>query len=133
MSQPSLSAAYHEFPSPIKSSSAGFDFHVYWISSSPEHTEHAKQLYARIREEFPELPLGRFWDKPIGPHPTSMFQVNTLNPHQTGALFSWLVVNRGPCDVFVHPNTDDAYRDHAELATWIGKSWPLRLDILKAL
>ena len=27
-----------------------------------------------------------------------MFQVNTLNPHQTGALFAWLVVNRGPCE-----------------------------------
>lgn len=79
-----------------------------------------------------------------------MFEVNTFNPHQTGALFSWLVVNRGPCEyvhtsifqvssltllsvqsVLVHPNTGDAFRDHAELATWIGRSWPLHLDLLK--
>lgn len=33
----------------------------------------------------------------VGPHPTAMFEVNTFTPHQTGALFSWLVVNRGPC------------------------------------
>lgn len=26
-----------------------------------------------------------------------MFEVNTFTPHQTGVLFSWLVVNRGPC------------------------------------
>ena len=26
-----------------------------------------------------------------------MFEVNTFNPHQTGTLFSWLTVNRGPC------------------------------------
>ncbi|KAI9456920.1 DOPA-like domain-containing protein [Boletus coccyginus] len=127
----SLSPAYYEFPAPITSSSAGFDFHVYWISSSSGQTEHARQLYARIGREFPELPLGRFWDRPVGPHPTTMFQVNTLTPHQTGAFFGWLVVNRGPCDVLVHPNTGNAYRDHAELATWIGKPWPLYLDMLR--
>jgi len=57
----------------------------------------------------------KFWDKPVGPHPVAMFevnsrsslipdllfivfsQVNVFNPHQTGTLFSWLAVNRGPC------------------------------------
>ena len=56
----------------------------------------------------------KFWDKPVGmcvrlldglraehfdagPHPTAMFEVNTFSPHQTGVLFTWLVVNRGPC------------------------------------
>ncbi|KAF8414540.1 DOPA-like domain-containing protein, partial [Boletus edulis BED1] len=104
---------------------------VYWISSSPEQTEHARQLHARVAREFPELSLGRFWDKPVGPHPTTMFEVDTHNPHQTGALFSWLVVNRGPCDVLVHPNTGNPYKDHSELATWMGKPWPLYLDMLK--
>ena len=32
-----------------------------------------------------------------GPHPTAMFEVNTFTPHQTGVLFSWLTVHRGPC------------------------------------
>ncbi|KAN0088422.1 DOPA-like domain containing protein [Tylopilus felleus] len=126
-----LSPAYQEFPAPIRSSgsSPGFDFH----GNSPAHAEHARQLYERIKREFPELPLGRFWDKPVGPHPTTMFQINTFNPHQTGAIFSWLVANRGPCDVFVHPNTGNTYKDHAELATWMGKPWPLYLDMLKNL
>lgn len=26
-----------------------------------------------------------------------MFEVNLFTVHQTGAFFSWLVVNRGPC------------------------------------
>lgn len=45
----------------------------------------------------PQLRIYKFWDKPVGPHPVPMFEVNVFNPHQTGMLFSWLVVNRGPC------------------------------------
>jgi len=37
-------------------------------------------------------------DHLAGPHPTAMFEVQTMTPHQTGALFSWLVVNRGPLE-----------------------------------
>jgi aromatic ring-cleaving dioxygenase len=77
-----------------------------------------------------------------------MFEVNVFTPHQTGALFSWLTVNRGPCSsvnpllssmqalkidisVLVHPNTGDAYADHTELMSWMGKPWPLNVEILK--
>lgn len=79
-----------------------------------------------------------------------MFEVNTFTPHQTGALMCWLVVHRGPCSyvpfllhdalftrltryfsVLIHPNTSDSYADHTELATWIGKPWPLHVDFLK--
>lgn len=31
------------------------DHLVYWISSSPAHAEHARQLYERIKREFPEV------------------------------------------------------------------------------
>lgn len=164
-----------------------------------------------------KLRIYKFWEKPVGmcstpwicllpfvtrypelfvrqgPHPTAMFEVNTFNPHQTGAFFSWLTVNRGPCSyvsssisaarlltfiaplssallttselvclsseflllfnildgmatigglsmslfcfvsrsVLIHPNTGDAYKDHTELMTWIGKPWPLLADMLK--
>jgi Dopa 4,5-dioxygenase family len=123
-----------------------------------------------------------------------MFEVNTFTPHQTGALFSFLTVYRGPCswvhsdisplsrvlycgwiaaDIFrllfssrdtpsllfspsalfhhpnnlrvdmrldsashpysvlIHPNTDDAYKDHTELMTWMGTPWPLNASLLK--
>lgn len=33
--------------------------------------------------------------------------------------------------VLIHPNTGDAYKDHTELATWMGKSWPIHTEILK--
>ncbi|KAG2757087.1 dopa 4,5-dioxygenase [Suillus brevipes Sb2] len=60
-----------------------------------------------------------------------MFEVDTVNPHQTGAFFSWLVLHRGPCDVFIHPNFGNLYREHTELSTWMGRKWPLDEDRLK--
>ncbi|KAF8202332.1 DOPA-like domain-containing protein [Pholiota molesta] len=60
-----------------------------------------------------------------------MFEVNTFNPHQTGALFSWLTVHRGPCSVLIHPNTGDAHKDHTELMSWMGRPWPLFDGLLR--
>jgi len=127
----SLSPAYHTFPAPIRSDKNGFDFHVYYTL---DDMEYARQLHERIRREFPEMRIYRLWDRAVGPHPTPMFEVNTFNPHQTGAIFSFLAVYRGPCSVFIHPNTGDAYRDHTELATWMGKPWELKnTEMLKGL
>lgn len=67
----------------------------------------AHELWTRIRHEFPELRIYRVWDKPIGPHPVAMFEVNVFTPAQFGAFVAWLVINRGPLSALVHPNTDD--------------------------
>ena len=61
----------------------------------------------------PELRIYRVWDKPVGPHPVAMFEVNLFTPAQFGAFIPWLVINRGPLSALVHPNTDDEERDHA--------------------
>ncbi|KAA1470295.1 hypothetical protein DENSPDRAFT_817848 [Dentipellis sp. KUC8613] len=125
------SASYDEFPKPIDSSNNGFDFHIYYRIEDEAEAKYARELHERIRREFPELRIYRFWDKPVGPHPTPMFEVNTFNPHQTGTLFSWLTVWRGPCSVLVHPNTGDALKDHTELNSWIGKPLVLKTDMFK--
>ncbi|ETW79054.1 hypothetical protein HETIRDRAFT_478392 [Heterobasidion irregulare TC 32-1] len=127
----SKSAAYDKFPEPIDPSNNGFDFHIYYMQNVESQQKYARELHERIRREFPELRIYKFWEKPVGPHPTAMFEVNTFDPHQTGTLFSWLAVNRGPCSVLIHPNTDNSYRDHTELATWMGTPWPLLTEVLK--
>ncbi|KAG1891916.1 DOPA-like domain-containing protein [Suillus fuscotomentosus] len=115
------SASYDEFPKQFNPSKNGFDFHIYYMPAVAAQAQYAKELHERVRREFPEV--HKFF---LLHHP-----VNTFSPHQTGALFSWLVVNRGPCDILVHPNTGDALRDHTELATWIGKTWPLYEESLR--
>jgi len=123
------SAAYDQFPKPIDSSNNGFDFHIYYMQNVESEAKFARELHERVRREFPELRIYKLLEQPAGPHPTAMFEVDTFDPHQTGTLFSWLVVNRGPCSVLIHPNTGDGYKDHTELMTWIGKPWPLYLDL----
>ena len=70
-------------------------------------TRFAHELWTRIRHEFPELRIYRVWDRPVGPHPIAMFEVNVFTPAQFGAFIAWLVINRGPLSVLVHPNTGD--------------------------
>lgn len=101
------------------------------MQTVPSEAIFARELHERVRREFPELRIYKFWDRPVGPHPTAMFEVNTFTPHQTGAFFSWLTVNRGPCSVLIHPNTNDAYKDHTELMSWMGRPWPLNAEMLK--
>lgn len=69
-----------------------------------------------------------------------MFEVNLFTPAQFGALIPWLVINRGPLSVLVHPNTleivdgkevRDEERDHTQRATWMGERVLLDLSLFK--
>ena len=82
----------------------------------------------------PELRIYRMVNKPIGPHPVAMFEVNLFTPTEFGAFVPWLVINRGPLSALVHPNTDDdPERDHTQRATWLGERLPLDLSIFARL
>ena len=79
----------------------------------------------------PELRIYRIWDRPLGPHPIGMFEVNLFTPEQFGAFIPWLVINRGPLSALIHPNTDEEERDHSQRATWMGQPLPLNLKLFK--
>ncbi|GJN88363.1 hypothetical protein Rhopal_001328-T1 [Rhodotorula paludigena] len=119
---------YRSYPEELDQSNNAFDFHIYYASEA--QTEHARKLHERIRREFPELRVYRFWDRPVGPHPVPMFEVNTFTPAQFGALFGFLVAYRG--DLSIHPNTyESELLDHTIKATWMGEKYPLILDPLR--
>ncbi|KAK5115460.1 hypothetical protein LTR62_001119 [Meristemomyces frigidus] len=126
------SSAYTSFASPITNGTrAGFDAHIYFHQQIPSETTFATELWERIRREFPELRIYKVWDRPIGPHPLAMFEVNIHTPEQFGAFVPWLVIHRGPLSVLVHPNTGDDVRDHTQRATWMGESIPLVVGFLR--
>ncbi|OOQ85112.1 hypothetical protein PEBR_31438 [Penicillium brasilianum] len=131
-----LSKAYEEFPDPLaKDRRGGFDVHIYHFQTNPDQVAFAKALYERIRREFPELRIYTFFDRPIGPHPVAMFEVNLFTPAQFGAFIPWLVINRGPLSALVHPNTvdEEEERNHTQRATWLGDRIPLDLRIFKVI
>ena len=129
-----LSGAYSEFTSGITNGTrGGFDIHIYYFQANEFQLAFAKELWKRIRYEFPELRIYKFWEKPVGPHPIAMFEVNVFTPAQFGAFIPWLVMNRGPLSALVHPNSEDGdfIRDHTQRATWLGEKVVLDVGMLR--
>jgi aromatic ring-cleaving dioxygenase len=75
------------------------------------------------------LEIGRFHERPVGPHPMWSYQLK-FDTALFAELFEWLALNHGALDVFIHPNTGDALRDHRDSAAWIGRSYQLKLAAL---
>ena len=98
--------------------------HVYF---DPASRDKAWELRERIEKSF-DIEMGRFHEKPVGPHPMFSFQVAFKND-KLAPLISWLTLNHGDLTVFIHPNTGQDLEDHRDRAVWIGKSVPLVLDI----
>ncbi|KAJ9248864.1 hypothetical protein DTO207G8_7066 [Paecilomyces variotii] len=133
-----LSKAYQEFPDPLcKDRRGGFDIHIYHFQNNPDQAAFAKALWERIRREFPELRIYAFFDRPVGPHPVAMFEVNIFTPAQFGAFVPWLVINRGPLSALIHPNTTpgaaEELRNHTQQATWLGERIPLDLTLFNKM
>lgn len=134
-----LSEAYEQFIDPLdRTRRGGFDVHIYYLQTNAEQSKYASELWQRIRREFPELRIYTFWDKPIGPHPVAMFEVNLFTPAQFGAFISWLAIWRGPLSALIHPNVvpeegvnrlESEKRDHSERAIWMGEKYPLDLSL----
>ena len=70
--------------------------------------------------------VGRFHERPVGPHPLWSFQL-AFAPAELADVVSWLTLNHGALDVFLHPNTGDELRDHRDCAIFIGRSYALDL------
>lgn len=104
----------------------GWHAHVYYDADSrPE----AERLRAAIEERF-DARVGRWHDRPVGPHPRGSYQI-AFEPEHLGSLLPWLMLNRGALTVFVHPLTGDDIDDHDELALWLGPPELLNLEALR--
>ena len=103
----------------------GYHAHIYYDANT-------KPVAARVRDLIGanfSVRLGRWHDKPVGPHPTSMYQV-AFAVEEFPLLVPWLMLNREGLTVLVHPETGDDYVDHTDFAVWLGEIIPLKLDVL---
>ena len=107
----------------------GWHAHVYFDAASRDA---AWALREAVREHLAaRVEIGRFHEKPVGPHPMWSFQIAFV-ASVFADVVGWLALNHGALDVFVHPNTDDELRDHRDCAIWLGKSYGLNLAALAA-
>jgi len=101
--------------------------HVYFDVSSRDA---ARALRETIEKELAgRMELGRFHEKPVGPHPMWSYQL-AFAPADFPDVVSWLALNHDVLDVFIHPNTGDELRDHRDCALWLGRSHVLNLAAL---
>ncbi len=100
----------------------GYHAHVYYRAET-------KPAAARLRDAVEgafEVQMGRWHDRPIGPHPCWSYQI-AFAPALFGEIVPWLALNRGGLVVFVHPLTGDALADHTGHAIWLGEQQELDL------
>lgn len=101
--------------------------HVYFDAVTRDA---AWALRARLPAVFPGAEIGRFHERPVGPHPRWSFQI-AFAPAAFDRVVPWLMLHREGLTVFLHPNTGDALTDHADRAVWMGELLPLNLDALR--
>ncbi|HEY4068292.1 MAG TPA: DOPA 4,5-dioxygenase family protein [Burkholderiaceae bacterium] len=101
--------------------------HVYFDAASRDAAWALRETIDR--ELAGSMAMGRFHEKPVGPHPMWSFQL-AIAVGDFPLVLSWLALNHGALDVFIHPNTGDAVRDHRDAALWLGRSHRLNLAAL---
>ncbi|MEM7250639.1 MAG: DOPA 4,5-dioxygenase family protein [Pseudomonadota bacterium] len=104
----------------------GYHAHVYY-------DEHSKPAAAMLREAIEstfDLTVGRWHDKPVGPHPCWSYQITFPN-ELFATIVPWLSLNRQGLNILVHPQSGDDLADHTDHAMWLGDSQALRVEMFK--
>ncbi len=104
----------------------GYHAHIYY---DPATRAKAERIREGIGTRF-ETRLGNWHDEPVGPHPSSMYQV-AFEIDEFPRLVPWLMLNRDGLDILVHPLSGDSVADHTRFAMWLGQALPLRLHVLR--
>ncbi len=116
----------YDWPDADAAGIEGYHAHVYYDAATRAVAERVR---AGIGANF-SVRLGRWHDKPVGPHPVSMYQV-AFSVEDFARLVPWLMLHREGLSVLVHPETGNEYDDHARFASWLGEPIALRLDTLR--
>jgi DOPA 4,5-dioxygenase len=99
--------------------------HIYY---DPLTRDKAALLREWVEARFP-VRMGRWHDQPVGPHPTSMYQI-AFKPEVFPTLAPFIMLNRMGLTVLLHPESGRPRDDHTLHATWMGEVLTLKTGIL---
>ena len=100
--------------------------HIYF---DPPELDAAQALAEEARDRF-GVAVGRFHERPVGPHPRGSCQL-TVAADRFGAFAEWAVFNRRGLTIFAHAETGDDLTDHTAHVIWFGPSETLDLSVLR--
>ena len=103
----------------------GYHAHVYFDQQS---LAQAQSLCFKAGELF-ATEVGRFHQKPVGPHPCWSCQLKFDQDNHT-EITTWLALNRNQLNVLIHPLTGNDLLDHTDYAAWLGAPQLLNLKAL---
>src|SRR4051812_9437739 len=98
-------------------------YHAHVYFEGPAQRRVAETLREAIAQRF-SVRLGRWHDRPVGPHTRPMYQVS-FAPAEFPRFVPWLMLNRGGLAVLIHPNTGRSKSDHLIHALWLGEILPI--------
>lgn len=104
------------------------DFHAH-IYFDPDQLG-AAQTLAREAHALFGVAVGRFHERPVGPHPRGSCQL-TVPKERFGAFAAWAVLHRRDLTIFAHAETGDDLADHTVHVIWFGPSEPLNLSVFR--
>lgn len=111
-----------------------FDIHFYFDDKT---IESALKIRKDMSREFNGFKFYEPQFEKVGPHPLPMWEAhfskayNKNSPDELGRAIIWLMKNRKQHSVLIHPNTNDALKDHSVNAIWLGEKLNLNLDIIR--
>ncbi len=114
-----------EFPIGDADKIYGYHAHVYYDEASREKAARLRQL---AWSSF-DVKMGRFRDRPVGPHPEPMYEI-VFKADLFPVFVPWLMTHRDGLTVLVHPESGNAYDDHANWPLWLGDCLDLNLSWL---
>lgn len=102
--------------------------HIYFTMD----TRHiAERLRQKIVENFSDrTQISRLIDRPIGPHPLPMFEVD-FHSEFARELVPFLEREREGLSVLIHPVSPDEVKDHVERSVWMGTKLELNIKFLE--
>lgn len=104
--------------------------HIYY-GDSDEARERAARMREKVWAKWPgQVRMGRFRDRPVGPHPQAMYQIE-FDPDLFPEIVPWLMYNRDGLTILLHPDAEDSWRDHAWYPLWMGEKLDLNLTWLE--
>jgi aromatic ring-cleaving dioxygenase len=102
--------------------------HIYYTAQTRNI---AVDLQQKILQGFSnKVQVGRLIDRPIGPHPTPMFEVD-FHSEVARELVPFLETDRAGLSVLLHPVSEDEVGDHTQRAVWLGSKLDLDIQFLE--